>query len=225
LKNLSAHPALKTALLEAIAAARHDGTYEQEVAAQIHARVEALRPYTQVPEPALAQHRVTSPWRTLFAQFSVRHTAGKPIVHDTDLALQSFKAFPKVPARVLLLEQEIHHEGHHYNNVARIESVDGSVQGHVIVWGRYRVEAALVQRYFVEFYQAELRPLPGEDAARLRAVFGLAEDQALVRPLKPPRLHSDIVYCDDDLRINVGSLGGVYVLQRLEQQGISVSFT
>jgi hypothetical protein len=215
--------AMKSALLEAIAASRQDGTYDDAVVDRIHECIEALRPHSTVPSPALTQHALTGAWRTLFAQFTVKHTAGKPIVHDTDLALQSFKAFPKRPARALVLEQEIHHQGHHYNNVVRLESPDGAVQAHIIVWGRYRVQEDLPQRYFVEFYQAELRALPGENDDDLRAGFGLAADDLLVRPLKPPRLHSDIVYCDDDLRINIGSLGGVYVLRRLDQQPVSVS--
>ncbi len=210
-------------LLEAISAARPDGSYEDTVLDQIHAGIERLRPCSAIPAPALDQHRVSGPWRTLFAQFQVRHTAGKPIEHDSDLSIQTFKAFPKQPVRVLVLDQEIHHEGHHYNNVVRVRAPDGKTCGHVIVWGRYRVETDQPQRYFVEFYQAELRPLPGEDADALRAAFGLPEDAPLVRALKPPKLHSDIVYLDDTLRINVGSLGGVYVLTRVDRPPVSVS--
>lgn len=213
----------KAGLLEAIAASRQDGTYEDGILDRIHAGIERLRPHTAIPAPALEQHRVSGPWRTLFAQFQVRHTAGKPIEHDSDLSIQTFKAFPKQPLRVRVLDQEIHHEGCHYNNVVRVMAPDGRTEGHVIVWGRYRVEAAQPQRYFVEFYQAELRALAGEDAGTLRLAFGLAEDAPLVRPLKPPRLHSDIVYCDEELRINVGSLGGVYVLRRVDRPPVSVS--
>lgn len=209
-------------LLEAIAASRQDGTYEDAVLDRIHAGIEALRPHSAIPAPALEQHRVSGAWRTLFAQFQVRHTAGKPIVHQSNLSVQSFKAFPKLPATVLVLEQEIHHEGHHYNNVVRIEAPDGTTQAHIIVWGRYRVDTALPQRYFVDFYQVELRPLPGQDETAMKAAFGLPADAALLRPLKPPKLHSDIVYCDQRLRINVGSLGGVYVLERLDQAPVSV---
>jgi hypothetical protein len=36
----------------------------------------------------------------------------------------------------------------------------------------------------------------------------------LIHDLTPPRLHSDVVYLDDDLRINIGSFGGLYVLRR-----------
>lgn len=220
---MSERGSMKSALLEAIEASRQDGTYDEAVVDRIHECIEALRPHSDIPAPALAQHLLSGAWRTLFAQFKVKHTAGKPIVHDTDLSVQSFKAFPKLPARALVLEQEIHHEGHHYNNVVRVESPDRSVQAHMIVWGRYRVQEDLPQRYFVEFYQAEMKPLPGEDEDALRRGFGLDADAALVHPLKPPRLHSDIVYCDDDLRINVGSLGGVYVLRRLDQTPVSVS--
>jgi hypothetical protein len=33
-----------------------------------------------------------------------------------------------------------------------------------------------------------------------------------------------VVYCDDDMRINFGSMGGVYVLNRLNTPGKSVTF-
>ena len=64
----------------------------------------------------------------------------------------------------------------------------------------------------------------GVSGEALRVQFGLEPDAPLRRELKPPKLHSDVVYCDDDMRINHGSMGGVYVLRRLATPGQSVSF-
>ena len=77
----------------------------------------------------------------------------------------------------------------------------------------------------VEFYAIEMVPPEGVSAEELRAQFGLEEGSDLRRELKPPKLHSDIVYCDDDMRINFGGMGGVYVLERLNTPGKSVTFT
>jgi hypothetical protein len=94
----------------------------------------------------------------------------------------------------------------------------------MIVWGRYTIDPATPQRYAVNFYGVELRPLAGVTEAEVRAQFGLPDDQPLKAELKPMKLHSDVVYCDDDMRINFGSMGGVYVLRRLATPGKSVDF-
>ena len=40
--------------------------------------------------------------------------------------------------------------------------------------------------------------------------------------MKPPKLSSDVIYLDDALRINVGSLGGLYLLRRSDEPAISI---
>ena len=55
--------------------------------------------------------------------------------------------------------------------------------------------------------------------AKLAIAFGPADP--LVAELKPPRLHSNVVYLDDTYRINIGSLGGLYVLRRLAEPAVS----
>ena len=66
--------------------------------------------------------------------------------------------------------------------------------------------------------------IDGVSGAELRQAFGFEAEQALDISFKPPKLHSDVVYCDDDLRINFGSMGGVYVMSRLHHSGHSVAF-
>jgi len=96
--------------------------------------------------------------------------------------------------------------------------------GTIIVWGDYDLKPEAPQRYDVKFSAVELRPPEGVSAAAFRDAYGLPEDTPLHIEMKPPRLHSDIVYCDDDMRINFGGMGGVYVLERLHTPGKSVSF-
>ena len=92
------------------------------------------------------------------------------------------------------------------------------------MWGKYHIEPENPQRYIVDFYAIELVPPADVDAQTLRQQFGLPIDAPLRREMKPPKLHSDVVYCDDDTRINFGSMGGVYVMRRLSTPGKSVSF-
>ena len=216
--------ALKDQLNEAIDACQADGTYDDETFDRIHRLINDLVPHTPTPSPLESQDFVAGPWGSRFAQFGPKHTAGKPIRHETTMALQSFGQFPKVPILVHDIDQEIRVEGNHYNNVTDISTPDSTHRATLIVWGRYDVTDENPVRYSVDFYAIELRAPDGISDDELRAQFGLEAGFELYREMKPPKLHSDIVYCDDDMRINFGSMGGVYVMKRLEARGKSVTF-
>jgi len=215
---------IKAQLREAIDSCQPDGTYDDATFERIHALVKQLVPLTPTPRPLDAQQFVEAPWGSHFAQFGPRHTAGKPIRHETSMKLQSFNTFPDVPIKVHEIDQEIRVEGHHYNNVVSITTPDGAHQATLIVWGRYSIPEDNPQRYSVEFFAVELVAPEGVSADELRAQFGLEPGSDLRRELKPPTLHSDVVYCDDDMRINFGSMGGVYVMNRKHTPGKSVDF-
>ena len=215
---------IKAELLAAIAPAQPDGSYADADFDRIHAAIAALTPLTPTPDCLAAEGFVASPWRSLYSQFGPRHTAGKPTRHQTTMNLQSFNKFPAVDIFVSDIDQEIRVADAHYNNVVSIATLDGAHRAEMIVWGQYTIDPARPQRYTVNFYAVELRPLAGVSQAEVRAQFGLPADQPLKAELKPMKLHSDVVYCDDDMRINFGSMGGVYVLRRLATPGKSVAF-
>jgi hypothetical protein len=216
---------LKVKLRRAIAASNPDGTYAEDAFAQVHECIQALVPLTPLPRPIDDEAQVTGPWNTLFAQFGPRHTAGKPLAHESRFDFLTFKKFPSEPLRVLKIEQEVDHVSKSYSNVHFVESLDGAVAALLIVFGHYEILPAEPQRYQVAFDRAELRARNAITPAELRAAFGFGAEQPLSVEFKPPRLHSDVVYCDADLRINYGSMGGVYVLERVHHAGNSVSFT
>lgn len=222
--NMADNEAIKKDLRAAIDACQPDGTYDDATFDRIHALIEQLVPLTPTPRPIDAQDFVEAPWGSHFAQFGPKHTAGKPIQHETSMKLQSFSRFPDVPIKVEDIDQEIRIEGGHYNNVVAIQTPDEAHHATIIVWGRYEVGSEEPQRYAVEFYAVELVPPPGVSEEEVREQFGLEPGFPLRQELKPPKLHSDVVYCDEDMRINFGSMGGVYVLNRLDTPGKSVSF-
>lgn len=213
--------ALKKDLMDAIGDAGPDGTYDDAAYDRIIAAIDALVPHTPLPRPLDDQAKVADAWATDFAQFGPRHTAGKPKAHDNMFNFLTFGKMPKKPLRVLELVQEIHQDTKDYNNVHYIETMDGSTKAELIVYGRYDIPADEPQRYDVEFYKGELRA-PGMSEDDLRKAFALNEDTPLTFDIKPPKLHSDVVYCDDDMRINFGSMGGKYVLHRLDAPCVSV---
>lgn len=215
---------LKAELLTAIDADDGAGRYGEAGIETIHALIEKLTLLTPIPRPIDEQAVVAGPWRSTFAQFGPKHTAGKPITHETRFKFLSFNAFPDVPLRLLEIEQEIHAVSKDYSNVHIIEPVGGGMQAHLIVYGRYAIDPDLPKRYKVEFFRVGLVSPDGHTDDALRQAYGLDANQPLSVDLKPPTLHSDVVYCDDDMRINFGSMGGVYVMSRLHHHGHSVAF-
>lgn len=203
---------------------RHGEQWSEASFAKLGELVAALQPHTQFAAPVDAPEAITGRWETLFAHFGARHSAGKPKVHDSNLKVHSFNRFPPSPIRVLRMCQEIDAATAAYNNVVDISApaADGSaVRGTLIVHGRYRGEDADRQRFDVEFHRIELRPGAGVSEADFRKAIAFETGDSLTADLKPPRLHSNVVYLDDTYRINIGSLGGLYVLRRLAEAPVS----
>ena len=215
---------LKTNLVAAINAHDETGRYSDAGIDEIHTLIEALIPYSPIPRPVDEQAKVAGPWKSLFAQFGPKHTAGKPISHENRFKLLTFNALPDLPLRVLEIEQEIHAVGMDYNNVHIIETIDGALRAHLILYGRYAIDPDQPRRYKVDFSRVALSSPEGASDTKLRDAFGFDPDQPIEASFKPPALHSDVVYCDEDMRINYGSMGGVYVLTRLYHGGHSVAF-
>ncbi len=213
---------IKQQLLAHLETADPNGGLSEAGFATLGALVEQMRPVSPVPEPLNAMQHVVGRWETMFAHFGVRHSAMKTLVHDSNLKQQSFNRFPEVPIRVLRICQEIETTGQAYNNVIDFKTADGGSDGVIVIRGRYRAEDGTPQRFFVEFYRAEISPGAGTTEAQLRASLGFTNDEALTAEIKPPRLHSDVVYLDHDMRINIGSLGGLYVLKKSAEPAFSV---
>lgn len=214
----------KAQVLALVDAAGTDGSYDDS---QFDALMDALKELcamTPTYSPLDDQTFVASPWRTLFASFGPRHTAGKTLMHDTLLSYQSFNKFPKVPVRVIALEQEIHAGTHEYNNIAYLTNAAGDAKASVITRGVYSDTSENRQRYDVVFHRVELISDDGLDDEALRKAFDLPEDRPLAVDLKA-KFYSDISFCDDTMRVNYGSQGGVYVLERLDHSGRSVDFS
>ena len=138
---------LKAELLAAIAASDADGRYDEAGIDAVHGVIVQLLPHSPIPRPLDEQEKIAGPWKSLFAQFGPKHTAGKPITHETSFKLLSFNNLPDAPLRLLEIEQEIHSVSKDYNNVHLVETIDGSLRAHLIVFGHYDIAAETPQRY------------------------------------------------------------------------------
>ncbi|MEM8983350.1 MAG: PAP/fibrillin family protein [Pseudomonadota bacterium] len=189
---------------------------------ELRALCDQLCPHTPTPRPIDQQEVSQGVWLTRFASFGVKHTEGQPLQHDTNLKLQSFGKLPSAPARVHKLHQEIEVSSKAYNNVVFVSNAAGDTDAVIVMEGVYSGDDENPQRYAVAFQKVSLQSSNGLSDDDLRAAFGIEGDEPLSKEFRPPKLHSDIVYVDEDLRINYGGLGGFYVLQRTTEPGFSV---
>ena len=189
---------------------------------ELRALCDQLCPLTPTPRPIEAQDKPEGVWRTRFASFGAKHSDGQPLQHETNLKLQSFGNLPSAPARVTRMHQEIEQDSKAYNNVVYVTNAAGDTDAVILMEGRYSGDPDNPQRYSVAFQKVSLNPLNGQSEAELRAAFDIDDDAVLSKEFRPPSLHSDIVYVDEDLRINYGGLGGFYVLSRIDEPGYSV---
>jgi len=190
---------------------------------QLERLIDAIQPLSPIPDPAHQLPLVVGSWSNLYARFGVGHSKGKSHREESSLSLQTFRAFPDIAIRVVEILQEIDLEPRTYNNVVLFETLDGA-PGLVIIHGRYEPDGEDARRFRVVFYAAEVRPRGDLDEAGLRAALGLDADEALRREFKPAKLYSDVVYLDEDIRINIGGMGGVYVLARRAEPAMSLSY-
>ena len=183
-----------------------------------------LLPHTAEPDPIDNPAAAEGVWLTRFASFGAKHSDNQPIRHTSNLLLQSFGNLPKVDVNVVKLHQEIERTTQAYNNVVYVRNPADTATGIVLMKGQYsRDEDNNTQRYAVAFTGVGFYPGDGQSEAQLREEFGIDTDAELEKSFRPPKLHSDIVFVDEDMRINYGALGGFYVLQRLQQPAYSVA--
>ena len=206
---------VRAALLAHLDTASPDGGLSEQGFARLAELVTELRALSAYPRPAERPQVLAGRWVTVFAHFGARHSAGKPRVHESNLRIHSFNKFPELPIAVLAMHQEVAADGSQYDNIVSIAAPAGGARGEVVTRGRWAVDALNPQRLNIEFHRVELRPLAGVDAAALHSSLGAAPDLVPSAELKVSKLYSDVVYLDDELRINIGIQGGLYVLSKL----------
>ncbi len=192
---------------------------------QLRYMIDELVPHTLVPEPGKDQGKAAGVWVSLFASFGAKHSDEQPQHHTTKLSFLSFGNLPGATVHVTEVHQEIDADSKAYNNVIYVDNEDHSAKAVLVVHGEYSVDEENPQRYSVAFSGVSLHGADGQPDDELRRQFGLEPDTPLNKQFKPPALHSDIVYLDEDLRINFGALKGFYVLLRAERPAFSLALS
>ncbi len=159
-----------------------EGGKRVERIAELAAALEGLNP---TAAPARAAGLLRGRWRLIWSSFGLQREA--------TLGRLSFNLLPAEPIRVMRLFQEVDPETGLYDNVVCYEAADGA-PGQAVTLGRF--STASDARMDVVFTHAQATGHP----------------RVVIDNAKIPPLFSDIVYLDEDFRLNRGSFGSLYVL-------------
>ncbi|WP_194743401.1 PAP/fibrillin family protein [Thermaurantiacus tibetensis] len=164
-----------------------EGGRDVERIAELAAALEALNP---TPEPARAAALLRGRWELLWSSFGLQREA--------TLARLSFNLLPKEPIRVERLFQDVDPDSGLYDNGVTYRDAAGR-EGLCVTLGRFAPA----------------------DGTRLDVAFthvqASGHGRAVIDNAKIPPLWSDVVYLDDDFRLNRGSFGSLYVLRLAER--------
>jgi hypothetical protein len=202
----------------------HDFTtvLPEQKSLELKKTLDDLIPFSPVPDPMDNQHAAEGVWVCNYANFGVKHAAEQPMLHRSSLAKQSWNNLPNIPVDMIDIRQEILASTKAYNNVVKLRSTTSDCEAVVVLYGTYSGDDENRTRYSVAFSEVSLEPVAGDTESDLRRGFEIDADVPLRTTFNPPKLHSDIVYVDESLRINYGSLGGYYVNTKIDEPGYSI---
>lgn len=170
-----------------------------------------------LPAPMLSEE-IDGRWKAEFASFGIKPQEGQGIRRESDLMFNSFGKLPSAAINVTDIYQDIDRDSGAYNNLIEFDIPGSDIRGELITVGRFRPDDENPLRAVVEFFEVVTRPRDSAvSEAEFRAALGVDASVPLQAEFRPPRLHSDIVFLDNDLRVNIGSVGGNYVLSQTGQ--------
>ncbi len=185
---------------------------------EIKSIIHELIDLTPISDPGNQLASVHGRWMNEFSSFGSvggKKNKGTGSGAVFTLKLLSFAKLPEIEVVVPQSYQEIQPATGCYNNVIYFETVENGTKGVLYVKGKFRIDKSNAQRFLVDFTSIGCEPraelMTDQD---FRASLGVDPKTPLRSDFPPPKLHSDIVYLDDTMRINVGSLDGHYVLSK-----------
>ncbi|MBT4741188.1 MAG: hypothetical protein HN793_02485 [Rhodospirillaceae bacterium] len=143
---------------------------------------------------------------------------------SASLNVFSMGRLPDVPATFVSSGLEIDPDAGQYNFYTRLKVGEAQIDTHHFTYGRYIKKDENLDRFFVEFDSFEIMAMdPDMSAEDYCKAIGIDSPEELTATLSPsPKLYSHVAYMDDDMRIQLGQLGGHYIMFRTDQPMYSV---
>ena len=223
--------ALRAELVETIAAHKEgfaSGTPESKRINEVIDELAALTPYPRALDhvDVYGGH-----WAGEYYNFG-RLVGGDGTTDQGTGVTTTLKAFsmgrmPDVPATHAGSALEIDPQNGIYNFYGRLLVGEAQIDSHHFPYGRFECKDEHPDRFNVLFDKFEIAPVDSTMSVEAYCkATGIDSPSDLVAELSPsPKLYSDIAYMDDHMRIQLGQLGGHYIMFRKDAPLYSIEHT
>lgn len=151
--------------------------------------------------------------------------AGQGVGVVTSLKVFSMGRLPDVPSQFLGTGLEVDPETGAYNFFSNLAVGEKMVPSFQVMYGTYQQREENPDRFFVEFTRVAIYPADLDmDLREYCALTGIESPAHLFADMNPtPKLWSHVAYMEDEMRIQLGQLGGHYVLFKTDKPMLSLT--
>jgi hypothetical protein len=215
---MSQHQELRAELLELIKTNKEGFGSETPESKRIDTLIDELVEFT--PYPGALNHAdvFQGHWEGSYFSFGKLvggdGAKGQGAGVTTTLRVFSMGRLPDIKATQVYTALEIDPNETSYNFYQRLKVGDDKIDTHHFTYGRYIKKNENLDRFFVEFDKFEIGPAdPNVSIEAYCAAINVESVGELSAKLSPsPKLWSHVAYMDDDIRIQLGQMGGHYVM-------------
>jgi hypothetical protein len=203
------------------------GTPESQ---RIDALIDELAPLTPYPQaidhPEIYQGHWVAVYHNIGKLVGGAAAQNQGVGVTASLKVFSMGRLPDIPAQFLGNGLEIDPASGAYNFVAQFALGERKIPAHHFSLAAYRRRDENLDRFFVDFGGFTVVPAdPAMSMAEFAAAIGVEDPALLSHEMTPrPKLWSHIAYMDDDLRIQLGQLGGHYIMRRTDLPMYSIEY-
>lgn len=211
--------ALKAELVGLVASHKEGFASGTPEARRIDALIDLLRPLTPYPRAMDHGEVYGGRWSNDFSNYG-KYVGGRDVTDQglgakTNLKTFSMGRLPEVPLQVLENGLEIDPPTRRYHLCGLVLAGAEEIPADLRALAVYEQREEDPETFFIAFKAFDIRPrdpdLPIEAFCRR---IGIETHHVRLEP--NPKLHSTIAYMDDDLRIQLGQLGGHYVMHKTD---------
>jgi hypothetical protein len=221
---------LKRELLDLIAEHKEGFASGAPAAGRIDQLIDELTPLTPYPQALDHPEIFRGHWKGSFFNLgrlvggaeALNQGAGKTM----SLKVHSMRRLPDIPATMLGSGLEIDPATGAYIFVSHFTVGVNAVPCYHFALASFQRREENLDRFFVEFSGFKVVPVDSTMTPQaFAAAVGVADAALMSAETNPrPKLWSHVVYMDDDTRIQLGQLGGHYVLTRTALPMYSIEY-
>lgn len=222
--------ALRAELLDIISTHKEgfaSGTPESE---RIDALIDEIAPLTKYPDPMSHPEVFRGHWSGDYYNMgklvggSGAHNQGVGVT--TSLKVWSMGRLPDIPSQFLGSGLEIDPETGAYNFFSHFAIGEKKIPSYHFAFASFRTKEEQLDRFFVDFDSFKIVPADHDMSIEdFVEETGLGSMDNVAAEMNPkPKLWSQVAYMDDEMRIQLGQLGGHYIMFKTDLPMYSIEY-